>query len=123
MVQRQVCRNAAQPRAEIVLRIKSRMRFVRAPKSLHGQVLRRRWVANNTHNPLIHLALVLPKKRFKGVQIALRESLQQFHVPPSSYLYLPWIGRKRYIYFVRGQSKTPRSDVAPGRVWCLETED
>src|SRR6266853_1517057 len=99
MVQGQVRRDAPQPRGKIRFRIKSRMRFVRAPKSLHGQILRCRRIAHDAHHPAIHLALVLPKKRCKGVQIARRESLQQFHAPPPSYLYLPWISSKRYIYF------------------------
>src|SRR6266853_3733153 len=99
MVQGQVRRDAPQPRGKIRFRIKSRMRFVRAPKSLHGQILRCRRIAHDAHHPAIHLALVLPEKRFKGVQIARRESLQQFHAPPPSYLYLPWISSKRYIYF------------------------
>jgi hypothetical protein len=50
----------------------------------------------------------LPKKRFKGVQIARRESLQQFHALSPSYRYLPWKRRKRYIYLVPLQSKTSR---------------
>src|SRR6266478_9774601 len=115
MVQGQVRRDAPQPRSKIRFRMESGMRLVRAPEGLHGQILSHRRIAHDAHHPPVNLALVLPEQRFKGVQIARRESLQQFHPPPPSYLYLPRKRRKRYIYFVWGQSKTPGSDVAPGR--------
>src|SRR5258708_4543685 len=110
MVQGQVRRDAPQPRGKIGFRIKSRMRFVRAPKSLYGQILRGRRIAHDTHHPAIHLALVLPKKRFKGVQIARRESLQQFHARPPSYLYLPWICTENW-------KSTNKCRTAPSAGW------
>src|SRR6266566_5938763 len=79
MIERHVRGNAPQPRGEVSLRMESRVPFVHTPKSLHGQVLRRGRIAYHAHNPPVHIALVLPEKRFKGVQIARRESLQQFH--------------------------------------------
>src|SRR5438046_1078822 len=88
MIQRDVRRNAAQPRAEIGLRMESRVPSVHAPKSLHGQILRHGGIAYHAHNPPVHIALVLPEKRFKGVQIARRESLQHFHPAlPSTCIY------------------------------------
>src|SRR5438094_2342276 len=88
MIQRHVRCNAPQPRAEVGVWMESRVPSVHAPKSLHGQILRHGRIAYDAHNPPVHIALVLPEKRFKGVQIARRESLQHFHpAPPSTCTY------------------------------------
>src|SRR5208283_5044889 len=87
MIDGRIRGDAAKPRAAIPPgRVEARVGPVHAPESLHGQILGHRGVADDTHEPAINLALVLPEQRFKGIHIARRESLQQFHAPPLSTL-------------------------------------
>ena len=112
MVQGQVCGNAPQPRGEIAFGIESCAPPVHAPKSLHGQILRHCRVANDAHNPPVHIALVLPEERFKGVQLPGHESLQQFHARPLPLLTVEQ--SKRYIYFYASKAKRPGAILLPG---------
>jgi hypothetical protein len=83
VINRYIRGDATQPPAEIAGDgIEPRVSPVHPPKRLQGQILRRCCVTDNAHNPPKHFALVLVEERFEGVQIASRESHQQFHARP-----------------------------------------
>src|SRR5208337_1745559 len=83
MIDGRVRGDAPQPRATISHgRVEAGVGPVHAPESFQGQILGHRGVADDAHEPAVNFALVLPEKRFKGIHIARRESLQQSHAPP-----------------------------------------
>src|SRR6266404_952829 len=101
--------------------MESRVPSVHAPKSLHGQILRHARIAYDAHNPPVHIALVLPEKRFKGVQIARRESLQHFHsAPPSTCTYR---GTNANVTFISRASKANSPGAMCSRLFVLKTGD
>src|SRR6266852_1835323 len=79
MVERCIRRYPPRPGTEVPLRIEPCVSPIDSPKCFHRQVFGYRSVANNTHNPAVHLALELPEQSLESVEVALHELL--FHFP------------------------------------------
>jgi hypothetical protein len=90
MINGEIRGDAPRPRAKGSLRIESRTRFVNSPERFHGQILRRGRIANNAKNPAVYVALELLKQRLEGIDVSLRETLEQLHFPFSIRSY--WFG-------------------------------
>src|SRR5450432_1044167 len=84
MIDGGVGRDPVGPRPEIAFGIEPGARAVNAPERFHGKVLGDSGVTNDAHDPRVNLLLVLAKQHLEGVQVAGRETLQEFHSPLST---------------------------------------
>src|SRR5262249_22603003 len=76
VTQRQVVSDPPRPWLEALVRIEARPRLPDPPEGLHRQLLRRRRVPHDPHDPPVDLALVLAKQRLERREIALGEGLE-----------------------------------------------
>src|SRR5215813_718941 len=79
MVDRQVGSDPACPSSEAAIGTKPVPRAVDAPKGLHGQVLGNTWVAHDSYDPGVDIALKLTYQRLERIDLAMREPLEQIH--------------------------------------------
>jgi hypothetical protein len=80
MIARCVRGNSPHPSAEAPRWVKVGSTAIRPPECFDKNVFGAARIANNPHDPPINLSLELPKKRFKGVLIALREPFEEFAI-------------------------------------------
>src|SRR5260370_9946127 len=88
MITRRVRGNSPHPSAEVPRWVKVGSTAIRPPECFDENVFGDAAIPYNPHDPPINLNLELPKKRFKGVLIALHEPVEEFaiqfvrHRPP-----------------------------------------
>src|ERR1700674_1681174 len=88
MVARRVRGNSPHPSAKAPRWVKMSSTAIRPPECFDENVFGDPAISYNPHDPPINLSFELPKKRFKGVLIALHEPLEEFvvqfvgHSPP-----------------------------------------
>src|SRR5207237_479967 len=80
VIDRNMSSDAPRPRSEGTAGIEPFAVTIDAPECLDGQFLRHRGIAHKTNYPSVYFALILPKQRLEGLDIAGRELLQRVHV-------------------------------------------